>query len=101
VASEDRQQKQNDNYIPVNFPASLVGGSYCNNLRVLYTKEEFIMDFMMVAPPSGAVTARVVMSPGHFKRTIAALQDNFKKYESKYGSVEKGEEPKHRIGFIK
>ncbi len=101
MAKEDRQQNQKGNAISVNFPASLAGGVYCNNLRVTHTKEEFIMDFMMVAPPAGVVTARVIMSPGHFKRTIAALHDNFNKYENKYGSVEKGEEPRHQIGFIK
>ncbi len=101
MANEDNQQKQKDNSIHVNFPANLAGGVYCNNLRVTHTKEEFIMDFMMVAPPTGAVTARVIMSPGHFKRTIAALHENFKNYERKYGSVEKGEEPKHQIGFVK
>ena len=101
MAKEDRQQNQKGNGISVNFPASLAGGVYCNSLRVTHTKEEFIMDFMMVAPPTGAVTARVIMSPGHFKRTITALHDNLNKYEGKYGSVEKGEEPRHQIGFIK
>jgi len=101
MANEDKQQNQKGNAISVNFPASLGGGVYCNSLRVQHTKEEFIVDFMMVAPPTGMVTARVIMSPGHFKRAIAALHDNLNKYESKHGSVEKGEEPKHHMGFIK
>jgi len=101
MVKEDKQQEQKRNAISVNFPPGLAGGVYCNNLRVVHTKEEFIIDFMMVAPPAGAVTARVIMSPGHFKRTIAALHDNLNKYESKFGSVEKGEEPKHQIGFIR
>ncbi|MEA1913670.1 MAG: DUF3467 domain-containing protein, partial [candidate division WOR-3 bacterium] len=34
------------------------------------------MDFLMVAPPVGAVTSRVIISPGHMKRIIKALQKN-------------------------
>ncbi len=86
--------------IQVNFPEHLRGGVYCNNMVVAHTKEEFIMDFMMIAPPTGAVTARLVISPGHIKRVISALQDNLKKYEDKYGKVTAAEEPaKGRIGF--
>jgi len=86
--------------IPIAFPEHLRGGVYCNNMIVTHTKEEFIMDFMMVARPSGAVTARVVISPGHMKRLITALQDNLKKYEGKFGTITKAEEPeKGRLGF--
>lgn len=86
--------------IPINFPDNLKGGVYCNNMFVTHTKEEFIMDFLMVAPPSGAVTARVVISPGHMKRVISALQDNIKKYEGKFGKITEAEEPgKGKLGF--
>ena len=67
---------------------------------VAHTKEEFIMDFMMMAPPVGAVTARVIMSPGHMKRMVAALQDNLKKYELNIGKIEEAPEPgKEKLGF--
>ncbi|MFX1476365.1 MAG: DUF3467 domain-containing protein [Promethearchaeota archaeon] len=85
--------------IKVNFPHQLQGGAYANNMLVIHTKEEFVMDFLMVAPPTGAVTARVIISPGHMKRIIAALQENVKKYEQKFGSIAAAEEPKGTIGF--
>ncbi len=88
-----------DQGIKVNFPQQLQGGVYSNNLVVSHSKEEFIMDFMMIAPPSGLVTARVIISPGHMKRIISALEDNVKKYEGKFGKVEKAEEPKSELGF--
>ena len=61
----------------------------------------FILTFVMVSPPTGSVTARVIMSPGHIKRTIAALQVNVKKYEEKFGSIKQAEEPhgKGQLGF--
>lgn len=82
------------------FPEHLRGGVYCNSMTVAHSKEEFIMTFMMIAPPTGAVTARVVISPGHMKRVISALQDSLRKYEDKFGKIAAAEEPsKGRIGF--
>jgi len=83
--------------IKVNFPPNLQGGVYSNNMVVTHTKEEFILDFLMVAPPAGAVTARVIVSPGHMKRILAALQDNILKYENAFGTIQVAEEPKGKI----
>ncbi len=85
--------------IKVNFPQQLQGGVYSNNLVVSHSKEEFVMDFMMIIPPSGSVTSRVIISPGHMKRIIFALEDNVKKYEDKFGKIEKAEGPKGVLGF--
>ena len=68
-----------------------------NNMVVSHTKGEFILDFLMVTPPAGAVTARVVVSPGHMKRILAALQDNISKYERNFGTIQVAEEPKGKI----
>jgi hypothetical protein len=80
----------------------LVGGVYANGLQITHTREEFIMDFLMLAPPTGAVTARVISSPGHMKRIMAALAENIKRYEEKYGQIQQADEPSAhgRIGFV-
>lgn len=85
--------------IKVNFPPHLQGGVYSNNMLVSHTKEEFIMDFMMVAPPVGTVMSRVIISLGHVKRMISALQDNVQKYEARFGTIQAAEELKGDIGF--
>ncbi len=87
----------NGQEIKVNFPPSLQGGVYSNNMVVTHTKEEFILDFLMVAPPTGTVTARVIVSPGHMKRILTALQENISKYENAFGTIQIAEEPKGRI----
>ncbi|HOP36261.1 MAG TPA: DUF3467 domain-containing protein [Syntrophales bacterium] len=79
--------------IKVNFPPSLHGGVYANNTVITHTREEFILDFIMAAPPAGSVTARVVVSPGHVKRLLATLMENISRYEQKYGEIPKAEEP--------
>jgi len=73
---------------------------YSNNMVITHTKEEFILDFMMITPPVGSVTARVVISPGHMKRMVSALKLNLEKYESRFGKLaEAAEPPKPTMGF--
>ena len=85
--------------VKVSFPENLRGGVYANNMIVAHTKEEFILDFMMVTPPVGSVTARVVTSPGHMKRMLSALKINLEKYESKFGKLAEAAEPPRAMGF--
>lgn len=93
-------EQQKPQEIPVDFPTHLKGGVYCNSMFVTHTKEEFIMDFLMIARPAGAVTSRVIISPGHMKRILLALQDNIRKYEEKFGKITAAEEPpKGKLGF--
>ena len=85
--------------IKVNFPEKLQGGVYSNNMIVTHTREEFVMDYLMVVPPAGAVTARIIVSPGHMKRIVAALNENIQKYEQKFGKIVIAEEPKVDVGY--
>jgi Protein of unknown function (DUF3467) len=87
----------NGQEIKVNFPPNLQGGVYSNNMVVIHAKEEFILDFLMVAPPTGNVAARGIVSPGHMKRILAGLQDNISKYENTFGTIQIAEEPKGKI----
>jgi hypothetical protein len=93
-------EKPTQREVQVAFPDNLKGGAYSNYMVVTHTKEEFVLDFMMVVPPVGSVTARVIISPGHMKRMISALTSNLKKYESKFGKVTEAPEPaKPKMGF--
>ncbi|MFH1638884.1 MAG: DUF3467 domain-containing protein [Chloroflexota bacterium] len=96
MMSEKTPQKD----VQVVFPDSLKGGVYSNMMSVTHTKEEFVLDFMLVVPPAGSVTARVITSPGHMKRMISALTKNLQIYESKFGKLtEAAEPPKPQMGF--
>ncbi len=90
------QQQQ----IQIKVPDSLMPGSYANSLGVAHTKEEFILDFMNLIPHQGAgtVVSRVITSPGHMKRILAALQDNVAKYEKQFGKISEASSP-HDVGF--
>ncbi|MCB0834339.1 MAG: DUF3467 domain-containing protein [Bacteroidetes bacterium] len=93
--SEERKVQE----IQISFAPEKQGGVYANNMVVAHSKEEFILDFMLVTPPSGVVNARIIMSPGHVKRVIAALAQNLRHYEEQFGKIEEASEPKNPFGF--
>ena len=76
-----------------------IKGVYSNLVEIKHSKEEFCLDFMNVFPPLGALTARIIMSPGHLKRLITALNKNLEKYEKNFGTIEEAKEPERPIGF--
>jgi hypothetical protein len=91
--------QQGQKEVKVYFPNELKGGSYANNMVVMHTRDEFVLDFLMVVPPEGAVNARIIVSPGHIKRIFEALKDNISKYEKDFGTIKSAEEPKI-VGFV-
>jgi len=78
-----------------------IKGAYSNVMQILHTKEEFILDFFLSVPPQGTLASRVIVGPSHAKRIAAALAENVKRYEEKFGKIEAGAEPEGKIGFVK
>ena len=68
-------------------------GRYSNLLRITHTREEFILDFVNLVPPQGMVTARIVTSPGHWKRIVQALAQNLARYEEAFGPIPEAADP--------
>lgn len=96
MASQPKPQQ-----VQVKVTDDVLKGFYANMCRVLHTKEEFIMDFASVAGQQGIVGSRVITSPAHFKRLLAALNDNLRKYESQFGTISEGTAPaeESQMGF--
>lgn len=92
-------EQKPQNQIQIKAADEKLKGEYANMMQVLHTPEEFVLDFMNVFPPTGTLNSRIIVSPGHFKRMVAAMQDNLKKYEEKLGSIKPSEEPSKTIGF--
>jgi hypothetical protein len=79
--------------LSIKIPDEILGGVYANQMMVTHTREEFVLDFINLFPPSGVVNARVIVSPGHLKRMIRALTDNLSRYETRFGQVIEAEAP--------
>ena len=86
--------------IKVTLPPEVATGVYTNGMLVQHTHDEFVMDFTMVVGGNGTVVSRVITSPAHMKRIMAALQDNLSRYEASHGVIKGLEtQPKMRLGF--
>lgn len=94
------QQNAGQKQMQIKMPDEVMKGAYANAMQVSHTQEEFVLDFLNLSPQHGVgiVNARVVLSPGHLKRIIAALEDNLKKYEGRFGGVQQAEQPAE-LGF--
>ncbi len=70
-------------------------GIYTNLALITHSETEFLLDFLFLQPqtPKTKVLARVISSPAHAKRLLLALQDNIRKYESRFGKINAGDEP--------
>ena len=79
---------------------NIPGAEYANAMQVNHNSDEFQIMFLNIMAASGRVTGKIITSPGHFKRMVAAMQDNLKKYEDNFGAIKdvKGPEEKE-IGF--
>ena len=64
-------------------------GMYSNLVMISHSPEEFVLDFIRVMPgvPKARVKSRIVVTPGHAKRLLAALADNLRRYEAQYGEI--------------
>lgn len=92
--------QNNERKMQIKMSDDVLKGTYANAMQVVHTQEEFILDFMNLSPHQGVgvVGSRVIASPGHVKRMIAALQDNLKRYEDQFGKIEVADNPES-MGF--
>ena len=77
----------------------MLAGVYANAAQISHNKEEFIMDFISLFAPQATLNARVIMSPGHMKRLLRAVQENVQRYETSFGVIKESEGPKTEFGF--
>ena len=68
----------------------VASGQYINMAVVNHNDSEFVIDCIYVQPqaPKARVQSRLITSPRHAKRLLAALQSNVENYEKKFGSID-------------
>ena len=78
---------------------NIPGAEYTNIMQVNHTTEEFTLMFANIAGASGKVVSKIITSPGHCKRIVAALADNIKKYEERFGEIKAADAPQTNTGL--
>ncbi|GAA4447375.1 DUF3467 domain-containing protein [Ravibacter arvi] len=85
-----QENAQNDQQINVELSEDMAEGVYSNLAMIAHSNSEFVLDFIRMLPgvPKAKVKARVIVTPEHAKRLLAALKDNIRKYEDAYGPIQ-------------
>lgn len=83
------EEKKKTQQINIELDQETSGGEYANFVVVTHSPAEFVMDFTRILPgvTKAKVRSRIVMAPPHAKAFLAALQENIRKFESKYGEI--------------
>lgn len=76
--------------LQVQIDDDLSQGVYSNLVLINHTENEFVLDFAFIQPNAARakVRTRVISSPRHTKRLLAALQKNVERYEERYGTID-------------
>ncbi len=88
----DENQNQ-ANQLNIELSEEIADGIYSNLAIITHSNSEFVLDFVKVMPgvPKAKVKARILLTPQHAKRLLAAIQDNVTKYESVHGTIKQTE----------
>jgi len=83
------EENKNIQQINIELTQEVSEGEYANFVVVTHSPAEFVMDFIRVLPgmTKSKVKSRIIMAPMHAKTLMMALQDNIRKYESKFGEI--------------
>lgn len=83
-------QKASQPQIQIQVPPEVAQGAYVNLTLVNHTETEFVLDFIYIQPlePRATVRSRIISSPRHAKRLLAALQENIARHEARFGPVD-------------
>ncbi len=93
------QQQAPGQQVQIKADDKMLAGRYANMMQVSHTREEFVLDFVNLLPPSGQLVSRILVSPAHAKRIMAALEENIKKYEAQFTKIEGSDLSKPSFGF--
>jgi len=94
--SKDKDAAVNQQ-INVELSEEIAEGVYSNLAMIAHSNSEFVIDFIRLMPgvPKAKVKSRIIMTPDHAKRLVAALKDNIDKYEQAFGKIPNGEDAPH------
>lgn len=82
-------QDKKKNQINIELKEDIAQGIYSNLAVISHSSSEFVLDFIRIMPgtPKANVKSRIILAPEHAKRLLMALEDNLRKYESIFGTV--------------
>jgi hypothetical protein len=91
-----------ENQINIELSEEIAEGEYANLAMIAHSNSEFVIDFIRLMPgiPKAKVKSRIVITPEHAKRFLAALADNIDRFEASFGEIKNTyDEPHFPMNF--
>ena len=97
--SDPKEKKEQQ--INIELDEATAQGTYSNLAIINHSNSEFVVDFIQMMPglPQAKVKSRVILTPQHAKRLVAALQENVARYEAAHGDIEESTAPAIPLHF--
>lgn len=95
-------EEQPQNQINIELSEEIAEGVYSNLAMIAHSNSEFVIDFIRLMPgvPKARVKSRIIITPEHAKRLLAALKDNISKYETTFGAIKQNNDvPQFPMNF--
>src|ERR1700742_4554495 len=88
-------EEQMENQLNIELSEEVAEGIYSNLAIITHSNAEFVLDFIRVMPgvPKAKVKSRIIITPEHAKRLLAALEGNIEKFEAVHGRIKVQPEP--------
>jgi len=89
------EEQQQENQLNIELSEEVAEGVYSNLAIITHSSSEFVLDFIRVMPgvPKAKVKSRIILTPEHAKRLLAAISENVEKYEAANGRIKTQQEP--------
>lgn len=99
--SQEPEPKKPQPQLNIELSEDVAEGTYSNLVMIAHSPEEFILDFIRVMPgvPKARVKSRIVVTPQHAKRLLAALEENIGRYEASFGAIGEGGSAQPQFSF--
>jgi hypothetical protein len=98
----NQPENTDPNALNIELSEAIAEGEYANLALIAHSSSEFVVDFIRLLPgvPKAKVKARIILTPEHAKRLLAALEENVQKFEQSFGPIKLHQDaPTYPINF--
>ena len=87
--------------INIELDEKIAEGIYSNLAIINHSHSEFVLDFVTLMPgvPKAKVKSRIILTPQHAKRLLAAIAENVQRFEKAHGEIKESDQPQIPLSF--
>jgi hypothetical protein len=92
---------QQPGQINIELDEKIAEGIYSNLAIINHSHSEFVLDFVTLMPgvPKAKVKSRIILTPQHAKRLLAAIAENIQRFEKAHGEIKESDQPQIPLNF--